>query len=237
MDPVTGAVIGGTALLGGLSANSDRKAAAKAQKAQIEQNRIGREFTKDQLALSLGAMEQAYPLANQARNTGYNLATDMADQGYRGATDMTNAGMQQYSNAIMGLPVDYSQLQAPQFNYADLTTAFGQEAQAPTQAANPGQRDARVIPGQTTNAQLLTMFAGDEDQDWLNSWMSGPSGQNTDWSSFNNADEAIASLSTDPKQLTPGNYKKISNMYRNMFAGKGSQDGTWAGLGRALVAQ
>ena len=97
------AAIGGAAFLGAAMSRKDAKAAKSAQKAQMEQNRIGREFTEKQLGLSLAGMEQAYPLGNEARNTGYNLGVDMSDQGYRGATDMTNAGMQQYQNAIMGL--------------------------------------------------------------------------------------------------------------------------------------
>lgn len=226
------AAIGGSALIGAAAANSDRKAAAKAQKAQIEQNRIGRKFTEEQLALSLGSMQQAYPLANQARNTGYNLATGMSDQGYRGATDMTNAGMQQYQNAIMGLPVDYSQLEAPAFNYTDLNTAFNQEAQAPT--AQAGELDNRIIPGQTSNSDLIRMYGGD-DQDWINSQTVDYRDNAYDWSKFTSADEAIASL--DRNSLTPENYRKFSNVYRNMFLPKGSQDGTWAQFGKSLAAR
>ena len=224
--------IGGSALLGAATSSSDRKAAKSAQKAQIEQNRIGRQFTEEQLGLSLGGMEQAYPLANQARNTGYNLGIDMSDQGYRGATDMTNAGMQQYQNAIMGLPVDYSQLQAPAFNYTDLNTAFNQEAQAPTRQA--GELDNRIIPGQTSNSDLIRMYGGD-DQEWIDSQTVDYRDNAYDWSQFKSADEALASL--DPSGLTPENYRKFSNLYRNMFLPQGSQDGTWAQLGKSLAAR
>lgn len=226
------AAIGGSAFLGAAMSRKDAKAAKSAQKAQMEQNRIGREFTEKQLGLSLAGMEQAYPLGNEARNTGYNLGVDMSDQGYRGATDMTNAGMQQYQNAIMGLPVDYSQLQAPTFNYTDLNTAFNQEAQAPT-VADGGLR-SDLTPGVTTNADLLR--ASGEDPEWINSWLNDPNANDTGWSQFKNADEAIASLSRDPQKLAPSNYTKISNLYRKIYPSEGSKSGgTWADLGRSLA--
>ena len=225
--------IGGSAVLGAAMSSKDAKAAKSAQKAQIEQNRIGRQFTKEQLGLSIAGMEQAYPLGNQARNTGYNLGVDMSDQGYRGATDMTVAGMQQYRNAIMGLPVDYSQLQAPTFNYTDLTTAFDQEAQAPT-VADGGLR-SDLTPGLTTNADLLRLSG--EDPEWINSWIGDPTANDTSWSEFENLDEALASLSRDPQKLAPSNYTKISNLYRKIYPSQGGESGgTWADLGRSLTA-
>lgn len=229
----TAGAIAGTAVLGAAMSSKDAKAAKSAQKAQIEQNRIGRQFTEEQLGLSIAGMEQAYPLGNEARNTGYNLGVDMSDQGYRGATDMTTAGMQQYQNAIMGLPVDYSQLQAPTFNYTDLTTAFDQEAQAPTVAGGGLRSD--LTPGVTTNADLLR--ASGEDPEWINSWSGDPTANDTSWSQFKNADEAIASLSRDPKVLGPDNYTKISNLYRKIYPSEGSKSGgTWADLGSSLAS-
>jgi len=226
--------IGGTAVLGAAMSSKDAKAAASAQRASIAQNEAGRAFTEQQLGLSLAGMEQAYPLGNAARNTGYNLGVEMSDQGYRGATDMTTAGMQQYQNAIMGLPVDYSQLQAPTFNYTDLTTAFDQEAQAPTVSEAGGLREG-LTAGVTTNADLLR--ASGEDPEWINGWVNGMDEDSANWSQFKNADEAIASLSRDPEKLGPDNYTKLSNMFRNMFPAVGTESGgTWAGLGRSLAS-
>jgi hypothetical protein len=229
------AVVGGTALLGAVMSSKDAKAAASAQRASIAQNEAGRAFTEQQLGLSLAGMEQAYPLGNAARNTGYNLGVEMSDQGYRGATDMTTAGMQQYQNAIMGLPVDYSQLQAPTFNYTDLTTAFDQEAQAPTVTPSEGGLREGLTAGVTTNADLLR--ASGEDPEWINGWVNGMDEDSANWSQFKNADEAIASLSRDPEKLGPDNYTKLSNMFRNMFTAPGTESGgTWAGLGRSLAS-
>ena len=87
----------------------------------------------------------------------------------------------------------------------------------------------------TTNADLLR--ASGEDPEWINSWIGDPTANDTSWSQFKNADEAIASLSRDPQKLAPSNYTKISNLYRKIYPSQGGESGgTWADLGRSLTA-
>ena len=156
------AAVGGAAVLGAVSSNSQSKSAESAQKEQIAANERARAYNQQQLEKALAGMQNYYPVANQTRNAGYNAALGMIDQGYTGAGTVLNNSAQQYQNAIMGLPVDYSQLQAPQFNYPDMTTAFGQQQQN----GGPRELQSGIKAGEVSNWDLMSRI----DDPWFRTW-------------------------------------------------------------------
>ena len=105
------------------------------QKGQIAANKESQAFTKEMLgqargdALGLGGAQEA----NQ--NMGFQSALDVYgqtipqqfdtfQQGNMGAQQALLAGMPQFHNAILGMPVDYSQFQPQQIQY---NTDFAQQ--------------------------------------------------------------------------------------------------------------
>ena len=106
-----------------------------AQKGQIAANKESQQFTRDMLAqargdaIGLGGAQEA----NQ--NMGFQSALDVYgqtipqqfstfQQGNMGAQQALLAGMPQFHNAILGMPVDYSQFQPQQIQY---NTDFAQQ--------------------------------------------------------------------------------------------------------------
>lgn len=91
-------------------------------KAQEEQNKKSSEYTQQQAALAQAAAQALYGDSRYPLQMGYQGAADATSAALKSAIDVSGkgnleaqklllAGMPQFQNAIMGLPVDYSALQ------------------------------------------------------------------------------------------------------------------------------
>lgn len=113
------------------------------QKNQRKENRRAQSYIEDQLGLSVGDVNQYYPVADQYRTDAYNQAMNLiGDGGYQqmdylrrgnvGAQDMLINSMPQYQNALFGMPVDYSQFQSVDLGMPDRSAFNAQLAQPNT---------------------------------------------------------------------------------------------------------
>lgn len=93
-----------------------------AQKAQLQANERSQKFIEEQAALNRADANQLYRYGDMARNQGLNAALAlmgeslptqmrMFQDGNVSAQMQMLAGMPQYQNAILGMPVDNSALQ------------------------------------------------------------------------------------------------------------------------------
>ena len=128
----TAAAIGGSALLGAISSRN-------ATKKSINATREAGQLASDQLSQATqqarGDLFRLFPAAQQNAQQGFQGALDVFNQalpqqaqtfqdGNVAAQNQLLAGMPQFQNAILGSPVDNSQLQAtrlqqPNFNFAN----------------------------------------------------------------------------------------------------------------------
>lgn len=139
------------------------------QKAQIESNQRTQEFIERQAAMNRADAQALYPAADQYRTDAYNQALalqgqvlpqqiDAFQQGNVGAQNTIIAGMPQYQNAMLGMPVDYSVFQPQTIDYD--TSAFQTQLpqfqqpqlegmQQPTQGQQPAQQgyQTQINPG------------------------------------------------------------------------------------------
>lgn len=105
------------------------KDAAKAQQKGIER---GMEATEQAIAQARGDISKLFPAAQQNAQQGFQGALDVFgqaipaqanifQQGNVAAQNQIAAGLPQMQNAILGSPVDYSQMQATQLAMPDLS--------------------------------------------------------------------------------------------------------------------
>lgn len=132
MAAVTAGVIGATAAVGGVLAD---RSAARGQQDIAQQNLQQQEQARaDNIAFTREmadrTYDQAVPLfgaASDARRAGAQGSLDVLggavpqqlsalEQGSMGAQQALLSGLPQYQNAILGMPVDYSQLQPQTVN-------------------------------------------------------------------------------------------------------------------------
>ena len=123
-----GAVIaGGVAVTGAYLDSKSAKDAANSQEDQLAGNQA---FIQRQADLSTDQANSLYTGAGESSRQGFQGALDVMGQympqqasvfqaGNVGAQGVQLAGLQQQNNAIMGLPVDYSQLQPQTLSYDD----------------------------------------------------------------------------------------------------------------------
>ena len=113
------AAIAGTAVYGAVASDKNSKRGLKAQK---DANARTQAFIESQAKLGRGDVNALYAYGDDARNASYNEAMDVLGEGmpYQmsafqegniAAQKMHLAGMPQYQNAILGLPVDNNALQ------------------------------------------------------------------------------------------------------------------------------
>ena len=106
-----------------------------AQKGQIAANKESQQFTRDMLAQARGDAIGLGGAQEATQNMGFQSALDVYgqtipqqfdtfQQGNMGAQQALLAGMPQFHNAILGMPVDYSQFQPQQIDY---NTDFAQQ--------------------------------------------------------------------------------------------------------------
>lgn len=121
----TAAVIGGGALLGaGANAWSNKKASEAAER----ESRKARQATEAGADEAIGAVNALFPGAQASAQQGYQNALDILSgamplqtqafqQGNVGAQEAILAGLPQIQNAILGRPVDFSQMQPRTVNF------------------------------------------------------------------------------------------------------------------------
>ncbi len=153
MAVTTAAVIGaGAAVKGAYDSNKNQKAAVSAQKDQLASNEA---FIKEQAAKARADTLPLFDAAQQNRMLGGQAALDifgaavpqqasLFQQGNVGAQQMLGQGAQQFQNAILGMPVDYSYMQPQQFetDFSFMPTELpnfttSQQALNPAQPQNP----------------------------------------------------------------------------------------------------
>jgi len=114
----------GASVVSGAFGMKGSKDAAKAQK---KQNRENMQFIRDQGQKARQDVLPLFDAAQQNRNLGQQAAFDvfgsaipeqgrMLNLGNYQAQSTLLAGLPQQNNAILGMPIDYSQLQAQQLN-------------------------------------------------------------------------------------------------------------------------
>lgn len=117
-----GAAIGGSAALGAYSASQDRKSAEKSVEKQTAQRDKSLEFIERMQNQARDDIFELYPSAQESRQAGIESGLDLYSQalptqmdafqqGNVGAQQALTQGNQQVQNAILGNPVDMSQMQ------------------------------------------------------------------------------------------------------------------------------
>jgi len=126
MAVTTAAVIGaGAAVAGAVSA---RKSAKEGIKAQEDQNAANQLFIREQAEIARADVIPLFDAAAQNRIQGFQGALDIFgqtipqqlqtfQQGNVGAQETLLAGQPQFSNALLGLPIDFNALQARQVQF------------------------------------------------------------------------------------------------------------------------
>jgi hypothetical protein len=155
-----------------------------AQKAQQQSNAASQAFIEEQSRLARGDANYLYPQGDYARNRGINAAMALMGRAMpyqmgafqNGNVEAQNrllAGMPQYQNSILGMPVDNQELQPYRMGMPDSSfyrqqlPDFGM-AQAPQAGQSWGQPTAAVTgqqpqpgrPQQEQVGQLLAMMLG-----------------------------------------------------------------------------
>jgi hypothetical protein len=144
------AAVAGSAIVGGVVSSSNAKKGVKAQEKQNEANEA---FIREQAINARNDAEPLYDAAQQNRGIGTQAALDtfaqtipeqgrMLQDGNYQAQGQILAGLPQSNNALMGMPVDYSQLQAQK-----LDPNYDWARQQVPQFVNPELRQ-RTNPGE-----------------------------------------------------------------------------------------
>ena len=134
------------------------KDAAKAQTKALEQ---GQQYTKEAVNQARGDLFKLYPAAQQNSNQGFQAAMDIFGQsvpaqmnafqgGNVAAQQQLLAGLPQMNNALLGAPIDYSQLQAyqaPQQDYSFLQQQLPKFVDPYAQAQQPVKPDIGYLLG------------------------------------------------------------------------------------------
>jgi len=146
------------------------------QKAQIQQNKRAQEFIEEQAAQGRSDVINLQPLVDQAMTAGYGGAVDALKgtlsggldaigQGSYAAQQAVLAGLAQFQNAILGLPVNNQAFQPVRLSpdYSGLLNAQLPDIPRPSNYTDilgfgnlpPGMEFSSYIKPGMTNAQLL----------------------------------------------------------------------------------
>lgn len=141
-----------------------------AQKGQQEANQRSQAFIEEQARLARGDANYLYPQGDYARNQGINAAMALMGRamptqmglfrdGNISAQRQLLAGLPQYQNAILGMPVNNQALQPTQLSMPDPSAYqqrlpdFGMQ-QAPQQGQSWGIPQAAQVQQQPQNQQV-----------------------------------------------------------------------------------
>jgi hypothetical protein len=125
MDPISLAVAGASILSNLWGGKKDRQAARKQQELALRQREQSLNFIQDQVAKTQGQLFTLFPQAQESRFQGQQAALnalggsfmpmmDTYRQGNMMAQQALLQGLPMANNALLGNPIDYSQLQAQQ---------------------------------------------------------------------------------------------------------------------------
>jgi hypothetical protein len=145
-----------------------------AQKAQQAANAKSQAYIEQQSQLARGDANYLYPQGDYARNQGINAAMALMGQsmptqmgmfqdGNVSAQMQLLAGLPQYQNAILGMPVNNQALQPTRLNMPDASSyqqqlpSFGM-AQAPAQGQSWG--NGQPAMQQPSQQQMMAMLLG-----------------------------------------------------------------------------
>jgi hypothetical protein len=228
-----GIIAGGALIAGKMSSD----ASGDAVKAQEDQNKANEAFIREMRGQSRSDALTLQPVADQVRAQGYQSSIDML----RGATpqqiDLTArgniagqeallAGFPQIQNAILGMPVDMSGLQATDLRTPGMLDWMqgATVPQTPTDYSSllGGGGRLNFTPGETTNRGLIeeahrSGTISDSDYDWLIKLsMERPDvAGNINWGSAGASDQLISKLSTGG--LTPGNQEIMTRLFQSIY--------------------
>lgn len=245
MAATTAAVVSAAAGVG--SAVNQSRQGRRAVSAQKEQNAANLAYSERMAEQARNDATALQPGADRARNAGYQAALEALGGGMRQQIDTTArgnyraqqqllAGLPQIQNAILGIPVNTSAMQAQMLhpernlsgNYANLLAP-----QLPGAVTDPLQgktaEDAIAAanaldfkPGTTTNRELVAMAYqnGLIDQGDYNNFQrnfaESNTGSNLDWASADSASDLIGRLDQQG-QLHPNWRLALENFFTQVY--------------------